>query len=258
VIRLVATDVDGTLIDHEGNLPAARKRAVRRLLDAGIPVILATGKIWPSIRALWTELELDGPHVVCSGAAVVAADGTIHATSPLEDAVADEVVARLTRLGVPHAVYLEDGTIVTTVLSPALDILPQLGEPRPIEGSRDGRRVLKVLSVVAPVDEGDLRLLGADVARVQRTSHRFLEWNDPHTDKATGLRVATEVLGVDLSEVVAIGDAENDLPMLRAAGFGVAVAGASPAAVGAADIQLRSDLTTYLDELAATAEAASA
>lgn len=254
MIRLVATDVDGTLIDHQGELPDARRRAVHRLVAAGIPVVLATGKIWPSIRGLWTELELPGPHVTCNGAAVVGADGTIHAISPLDEAVADEVAERLRRAGVPYATYLEDGTIVAPAPSPALDILAALGEPAPVVGGRDGRQILKVLAVVGPDDEGELRAVAADDARVQRTSHRFLEWNGAGVDKATGLRTATRVLGVDLTEVVAIGDAENDLPMLLAAGLGVAVQEASAPAIEAADLHLWGDLTGYLDELAAAAE----
>jgi 5-amino-6-(5-phospho-D-ribitylamino)uracil phosphatase len=253
MIRLVATDVDGTLIDHDGHLPDARRHAVRRLTDAGIPVVLATGKIWPSIRELWAELELTGPHITCNGAAVVGADGTIHHLSPLDDQVADAVAAELARLGVPHATYLEDGTIVTSRLAPELAVLPAIGEPTPRLGVRDGRRALKVLSVVGTADEGELRLLAADAARVQRTSHRFLEWNDPDTDKATGLQVVTELLGIAVEDVVAIGDAENDVPMLSAAGLGVAVAAAGPAAVAAADRQLCDDLAGYLEEIATMA-----
>lgn len=256
-IRLVATDVDGTLIDHQGRLPDDRRLAVHRLVAAGIPVVLATGKIWPSIRGLWADLGLPGPHVACNGAAVVSADGTVHAISPLDAAIAELVADRLLAQRVPHAIYLEDGTIVTSADSPELEILPMLGEPRAVLGSVDGRRVLKVLAVVGPEDEGDLRSFGAESARIQRTSHRFLEWNGAGVDKAVGLRVATRVLGIDLANVVAIGDAENDLPMLRAAGMGVAVREASPAAVNAADLHLSGDLTSYLTELAATAETVS-
>lgn len=257
MIRLIATDVDGTLIDHEGRLPVERARAVRRLVVAGVPVVLATGKIWPSIRGLWRELGLPGPHITCNGAAVVGADDTVHAISPLADAVADEVSSRLGNLSIPHATYLEDGTIVTPELSPALEILPILGEPRAVLGGRDGRRVLKVLAVVGPDDEGDLRALATDDAKVQRTSHRFLEWNGAGVDKAAGLRTAAALLGIDLADVVAIGDAENDLPMLLAAGLGVTVREASTAAIDAADLHLWGDLTGYLEELADAAEAVS-
>jgi Cof subfamily protein (haloacid dehalogenase superfamily) len=251
VIRLVATDVDGTLLDLAGELPPARAAAVRRLQAAGIPVVLATGKVWPSIRSLWEELDLAGPHVTCNGAAVVDADDTVHALTPLDDDVADAVVAELHARRIPHAIYLEDARIVTPELAPQLAILPALGEPEPVVGGRDGARVLKVLSVVGEAEEGDLRSLAADAARIQRTSHRFLEWNHPAADKCAGLEVVAAVLGVDLHDVVAIGDAENDLPMLRAAGMGVAVARSSDAAREAADLHLISDLAAYLDELAA-------
>ncbi len=107
-----------------------------------------------------------------------------------------------------------------------------------------------MLSVLAPEDEGDLRSLAADRARIQRTSHRFLEWNHPEADKAQGLRHVCELLGIPLEHVVAIGDAENDVPMLRAAGTGVAVSAASDAAIDGADLHLISDLTTYLEEVA--------
>jgi len=250
LIRLVATDVDGTLIGHDGVLPPDRRAAVGRLRDAGIGVVLATGKTWPSIRPLWDELELPGPHVACNGAAVVDAQGQLLASTPLDDAVAHEVVDALVARRIPHATYLDDGTLVTSQLVPELDVLVELGEPAPVEGELDGRRALKVLSVLAEPDEGDLRRLAAGDARIQRTSHRFLEWNHPDADKAHGLRFVVERLGIDIEEVVAIGDAENDVPMLRYAGTGVAVSAASDAALAGADLHLTTDLATYLTELA--------
>jgi Cof subfamily protein (haloacid dehalogenase superfamily) len=250
MIRLIASDVDGTLIGHDAILPDARRDAVRELTAAGIPLIMATGKIWPSIRALWEELELAGPHVTCNGAAVVTADGTVHLLEPLEDAVADEVAGVLAADHVPYAVYLEDGTVVTTELTAAHDIITELGEPTPRVEPRDGRRVLKVLAIVGADADHGLRALAGDAARTQRSGHRFLEWNAPTVDKATGLRFAATMLGIDLADTVAIGDAPNDIPMLRAAGTGVAVAAADPAAVEAADLHLSSDLADFLREVA--------
>jgi len=253
-IRLIATDVDGTLLGPDHRVPPARAAAVERLQAAGIPVILATGKIWPSIQPVWEQLELAGPHVTCNGAAVITAQGELIACTPLDTDIAAALVEELQRRGVAHAVYLDDGTLVTTEHVPALDIISEMGEPEPVIAGIDGRRVLKVLAVIGEDDEGDLRGFTNGRARTQRTGPRFLEWNAPGADKAAGLRVAVAHLGIDLAAVVAVGDAENDIPMLRAAGFGVAVAAASAVARDAADLHLRDDLARYLDEVAAAAE----
>ena len=252
-VRLIAVDVDGTLIEHDGTLPPARRDAVRALTAAGVPLVMATGKLWSSIRGLWELLELPGPHVTCNGGAVVGADGTLHHLDPLAEDVAEEVVAVLRAREVPHAVYLADGALVTDRVRPEHDVLEVLGEPMPTTADRDGRAVIKVLSILEAEAEGDLRRLAADRARVQRTGHRFLEWNAPTADKAAGLRHVVAALGLSLSEVVAVGDAENDVPMLRAAGTGVAVRGASDAAVAAAALHLATDLAGFLPDAAAAA-----
>jgi Cof subfamily protein (haloacid dehalogenase superfamily) len=256
VIRLVASDVDGTLLDHQGVLPARRAAAVRRLTASGIPLVLATGKLWTSVRRLIDEFELPGPHIACNGSIVFDATGQIVHQTLLETLVVDEVVDVLRARRIVHAVYLADGTVVTERVDPAHDVLPLLGEPLPVVEERGDRGVVKVLAILPQETEGDLRTVAMNAARVQRTGPRFLEWNARTADKATGLATVTTLLGVALENVMAVGDAENDAPMLRAAGLGVAVAGASPAAVSAADRILTADLADLLDELTAAAPTA--
>ena len=251
MIRLVASDVDGTLLDHHGTLPPARAAAARRLVDAGMPLVLATGKLWTSVRWLTDDLAIPGPHVACNGSVVFDTDGHVIARTLLDAAVADEVIGVLRARRLVHAVYLEDGTLVTDRVDPSHDVLPLLGEPLPDVGDPDGRGVLKVLAILPPEEESDLRSVAADAARVQRTGPRFLEWNAAGADKASGLATLTALLGATLDEVLAVGDAENDVPMLRAAGVGVAVADASPAAHAAADRTLTGDLADLFDELVA-------
>lgn len=202
MIRLVASDVDGTLLDHHGRLPDGRADAVRRLTEAGVPLVLATGKLWTSVRTLIEELGLAGPHVACNGSVVFDADGHVVERTLLADGPAEEIVTVLRTRRVVHAVYLEDGTLVTDRIDPAHDVLPLLGEPRPVVGAPDGRGVVKVLAILPEDAEGDLRGLGAGAARVQRTGPRFLEWNAPGADKATGLASVTRRLGIDRKSVV--------------------------------------------------------
>ncbi len=95
MIRLVATDVDGTLLDHHGVLPEGRIEAVGALAAAGIPVVLATGRLWTSVRALVESLEHEGPHVACSGSVVFSGGGTLLTRHLLDPAAADEISSAL-------------------------------------------------------------------------------------------------------------------------------------------------------------------
>jgi Cof subfamily protein (haloacid dehalogenase superfamily) len=249
--RLVALDVDGTLLDTESLLPAARVEALAALADAGIAVVLVTGKTWPSIRELWERCALDGPHVCCSGSAVITREGELLAVADLDARAVGRVTGALLDRGIAYAAYLDDGTSVTAVDHPDLAAIEAVGEARPAVGEPDGRGVLKVLSVVAEGAEHGLRDLPVPGARVQRTGPLFLEWNPAHVDKGTGLSFVAERLRVPLADVVAVGDAESDLPMFAVAGTGVAVDTAAPEAVAAADLHLAGrNLTEYLHELA--------
>ena len=253
-VQLITLDVDGTLLGPDGRLAPTRATAVRRLMAAGVQVILATGKTWPAIQQLWQCLGLPGPHIACNGAAIVDSRGRVLDRSPLAPDVVRAVTSVLSNQGIAHAIYLDDGSIVTSALDPALKVLSDLDEPTPTLAPWDGLNVLKVLSIVPPGREGSLRSLQADAATITRTSELFLEWNAPNADKGHGLEYAAAALDIDLARSVAVGDAENDRPMLRRAGLGVAVRHATEAAIGAADLHLDTDLTTFLLSLVPTPE----
>jgi Cof subfamily protein (haloacid dehalogenase superfamily) len=249
--RLVALDVDGTLLDPSSRLPEPRIAALRAIGEADITAVLVTGKTWPSVRHIWRQCALDGPHVCCNGSAVVTADEHLLAVTALDPEVVDEVTTALRERDLAYAVYLDDGTSVTARAHPATAAIEALGEAGPAVEPAGDRRVLKILSVVGEQAEDGLRRVAADRARVQRTNPRFLEWNPASVDKGTGLVQVAGLLGIPMAEVVAVGDAENDLPMFAAAGRSVAVAGAMPRAVAAADLHLDGrDLTDYLLGLA--------
>ena len=249
-LRAVVLDLDGTLLDSEHGLGEQRIAAVQELQRAGLEVLLATGKIWPSIAWISDRLHLDGPHVTCNGGAIVTADGRLLHTFPLQHEAVHLIGAQLTRRKIPHALFLDDGAVVTPTRGPELDIVGLMGEPDPTEDDVGDRRTLKILGIVAEREEDGIRAAARDRAHVQRTGPRFLEWTAPGVDKGAGVRLATEALGCSTTDVIAIGDAENDVPMLQVAGLSVAVAGASAPAVAASAIHLEQDLNWFLELLA--------
>lgn len=247
-VGLVVLDVDGTLVDRDLSMPDQRVEALDRLRRA-VPTVLSTGRTAPSITGLLDRFTLPGPHAICNGAALVHGPDDIELLAGLDGDVADEVAAELTRRGVAFANYLADGTIHATTPDPRFAAFTTLGEPEPWIGDRGDAPVLKVLSVLEQHEEGDLRDLAADRARVQRTGPSFLEWNAPTASKGAAVREVAARLEVDPARVVAVGDSENDVSMLEAAYWGVAVADSSPAAVAAADIQLGGDVADLFRQL---------
>jgi hydroxymethylpyrimidine pyrophosphatase-like HAD family hydrolase len=188
VIRLVASDVDGTLLDHHGVLPPPRAAAVRALTAAGgIPLVLATGKLWTSVRCSPTISPSPDRTWPATGRSCSTPTGRILHTTLLDGAVADEVTAVLRARRIPTRVYLEDGTLVTDAVDAAHDVLPVLGEPLPVVAGTGRPRRPQGPRDPPPDAEATSEALASDVARVQRTGPRFLEWNAAGADKATGL-----------------------------------------------------------------------
>jgi Cof subfamily protein (haloacid dehalogenase superfamily) len=232
--HLVAMDVDGTLLDANHRLSARNRETIRAIRRSGIPVVLATGKLWRSIDRLLEALDLDGPQVTCNGAALAdARSGRMLETWPMAVAAREETLRALrgVEAGVPIAWYTAD-TIYVDSDHPALKVMASYHEPEPVRvpdfATADLPAAMKLLVPGRPDAIAALRaavtpLLSADV-QVTTTTPEFLEFLRPGVDKGSALCAVCAYWGVSLEAVVAFGDGENDIPLLGQAGLPVAVA----------------------------------
>lgn len=241
--RLVATDLDGTLLLPDGTVSARTRAALRACAAAGLPVVLATARPARVVRGLAAALGLSGPAVCLGGAQVVdLASGALVAEQRLPDAVAARVAAGL-RAAVPDVLLvLEVGFDVHVEPGFALDswgfahIAEHVVE-RSLHPVGDGVTALLAGHPQRGLDE--LTRIAEEAAAGEATVTRS---GGPHVEvfargvtKASGLSRVCARLGVAAADVVAVGDEVNDLPMLAWAGRGVAVANAVPAVLRAAD-----------------------
>lgn len=252
--RLLVLDVDGTLLGEDGTMPDARADALSTVSRL-VPAVFATGKTWPSIAALAERFDLAGPHLTCNGAALVSLDGDVEVLSSLPRSTVDDVLDELHARGIATATYLADGTSVAPAWDDGFELISRVAEAPPdITPLPDDAMVLKILAVIDADDEpDDLRDLAAGRARIQRTGPSFLEWNAPDASKGHGLELLARRHGIDLADVVAVGDSENDVSMFEVAGLAVAVSTASSVAVEASDVHLVDDIAAWFTDLAATA-----
>lgn len=253
--RLVALDLDGTLLDPAGELRPAVREAVRATAARGVRVVVCTGRRWRTARRFLEELDLPGVAVLQNGVVVKdVSDGRTLDERYLPASLYAGVLAVLREAGPPlvyvdepagtldivtepperaHAYqreYLDDNVAVTRFV-PSLDRAPT--------------HALVMLSCMAEREAllALRRRVDSTLGRRVRTHllanlgyrGHILEVVSAESGKWPALRGLAAAAGIAPEEILALGDDENDAEMLRESGCGVAMANASPAALAAAD-----------------------
>ena len=236
-IRLIALDLDGTLIDDDLALGERTRQAIAAAIERGVAVSIATGRMARSALVYARQLGLNDPIVAYQGALIrampVADDGRVGRLlvhRPLAAAVTREAIEWTRSIGLdPHLNHLER-FIIRAEGARAEDYSAFLG----------GRAVLvddllawitgpisKVIAVSEePIDESVLQLARdhfAGRADVTISHPRFLEFLAPGVSKGAAVRWLARRAGVPLGAVLAIGDQFNDLEMIEGVGHGAAM-----------------------------------
>lgn len=247
-IELIAIDIDGTLLDPQHQITPAVQAAIASARQRGVHVVLATGRPFVGVRRFLEQLGLNhaGHYCITNNGALVqqAHDGQTIAETVLsfEDYLYCEQLAR--ELGV-HFHALDHQFLYTA----NRDISPHTVYESYLSGiPLKFRRVEEMdRSMVFPkvmmID--DQPVLDAAIARLPAEAHQrftimksspvFLEILDRRVDKGEGLKKLTEYLGLAREQVMALGDQQNDLAMIRYAGLGVAMGNALDEVKAAAD-----------------------
>jgi Cof subfamily protein (haloacid dehalogenase superfamily) len=239
--RLVAIDLDGTLLDAEGAVPPANAAALQAL---PVPYVIVTGRPWRWMAPILEHLPAEGSAILANGALVVdLASGKVLLSRPL--AVADALkCARTLRAAVPDcgfAVEYPDLAPYGYEVEYRPRWIPENPRVGPIEELLD-RPISKLLCRSPDHDSDSLHAIADKVLAGQplTLTHSsggdgLLEISAVGADKGSALAAYAAALGIDRADVIAFGDGRNDLPMLIWAGRGVAVANAHPHTRAAAD-----------------------
>jgi len=234
---LVLLDLDGTILDP-GADPCIDPRvvqAVARVQQAGTPVTLATGRTLDYVRPLVRQLGIRLPVVASQGAVVGFAEtGQILHEAPLDRPTSDEVMAWARRARHVVALYVHRRGHPLRVLQNREEHEPSyydhlFGTPRclvPFGPLGPDERVLKFIAVNPPVQRDMtnwLRRRFGSRAWLARTHPDLLEGTAPGVDKGSGVARLLAHLGLSAQRVLFVGDNENDLPVFRLVGTGVAM-----------------------------------
>ncbi len=240
--KLLLTDLDETLlVDH--HIPSMNIDAIEKARKKGVKVVPCTGRSYQMIQEVLQELgshKKAGEYSICFNGGLVVENK-------------DDKVLYFNGLGYEHMVELLEyskrfdvGVMIFTLdmcylVNPDQDEIDrkiaQNGEFEVIYGDVDlslfeGKEIAKLLYIKKDMDylkmitqslSDEIETMGISVSY---SSHRYLEFNASGVNKGAGLAFLARHLGVEISEVISIGDNYNDLEMLEVAGLGCAVTSA--------------------------------
>jgi Cof subfamily protein (haloacid dehalogenase superfamily) len=239
--RLVASDLDGTLLRPDETVSDRTRGALAAARDAGITVVLVSGRPPRSLGPIAERIGVGGVAICANGAVVWDLDtGTMLDYTPLAADLAARLVHALREAipGVLFAVELEGGFgRERGWAEETTDVRPEALEADALELITGPVVKLLVRHPTVPFEELAERARQAigDDAVATWAGLRLVEISAAGVTKAFALERLCDRLGVDASEVVAVGDMPNDLAMLNWAGTAVAVANATQEVLEAAD-----------------------
>ncbi|BCJ65557.1 HAD family hydrolase [Polymorphospora rubra] len=268
--RLIATDLDGTLLRADRTISARTVEVLERMSAAGSRVVAVTGRPVRWLAVVFAQLDAPLPAVCANGAVVYDPVGDeILRADPLAPALLAEVVDRLRAEipGVMFAVEIEDGRRM--VHEAAWPTLWEDGDPMirlaDLPDDLLAAPAVKLLARASAHQDPDAfaKLVAGALAGLAEATHSsrsgLVEISAAGVTKAAGLAWLCARYGVAADEVVAFGDMPNDVPMLTWAGTAVAVANAHPAVRRIADqVTLSHEedgVAAYLEKLLADADA---
>lgn len=246
-IRLIATDLDGTLLRSDRTISSRTREAISLAVEAGVPVIPTTGRL-PVMLEILADHGLTGPAIASNGGVGLhVGSREVYFEDPLpvdiQVRVVDELLSMLPDVRFAsareagEALVFQDGYRdmwgragfgTPSWARPALDLADVVAEP-----------TIKLMAYLPGMPAEDLAAVingfGIDGCDPTTSGAPFVEVQHADVSKASGLARLCARFGIARAEVIAFGDQRNDLEMLTWAGTGVAMGNAVPEALAVAD-----------------------
>jgi Cof subfamily protein (haloacid dehalogenase superfamily) len=244
LIRLLALDLDGTLMGEDLQIATREREAIAHAQAHQVVVTLATGRMYDVALPFARELDIVAPLICYQGALIQApdADRALHLTT-MEPGLVHEVLDWQVKRRWHIALYTADRAFAVRRPHPDVfhtilareriswveDLSPVIEKQRPV------KFIVVAEPPVADGIEAELRQRVGDRLAVVRSHASVVEGNPLHVSKGAALCQVARHLGIPQGQTMAVGDQDNDASMIAWAGLGVAMGNASPASLAVAD-----------------------
>ena len=244
-IKLIACDMDGTLLDDNKNISEANIEAVRRLKDEGVIFVIATGRHDTMILGYLDDLNIEMPVISCNGALVREPfSNRVFTSIPMSSTQVIDIAEVCKQHKADYHIYCRNIIFGETMTNKMIYYrernlkLPERDQI-PLHVSRDHREFIessegelfKVL--IIPEDSDDSRSIDKGINLktgliLSQSDTNLFDVMQKGVSKSHAMGALCSEMSIGRDETAAIGDQSNDLDMIRYAGIGVAVRNAVP------------------------------
>lgn len=245
-LKMIAFDIDGTILNDEGELTPRTIAALRRAMEAGVKLVCATGRMYPSALPILRRIGVTAPSVILNGAQIrnpVTHEVIYEHTLGRE--LTREMLSFYRANGWYIQLYHDDKLLVADDGDERCKYYENISRVKavPLGGDFwdfDGASA-KMLGISFDPDTFQIMFDKTNAAFSGRiysaaSQGRLIEFVHPEVNKARTLAMAAELSGVDRRDVLAFGDGDNDREMLAWAGIGAAMGNARDSVREQADI----------------------
>ena len=234
-VKLVVSDVDGTIVQPDKTLSPGTIAAAGRLQAAGIPLAIVSARPPRGMRWITEALALKAPYAGFNGGAIVAPDGTIIEWNPAPAPIIRQAIDLFTKRQIDIWLFTQDEWLVRDAAGVYVDHerhTVRFNERVVDDFSPYVDQVGKLVGVTDNVEkladvERELQALVGDGATAHRSQKYYLDVTHPNANKGYAVEALARHQHVNPAEIAVLGDMANDIPMFKVAGFSVAMGNGS-------------------------------
>lgn len=238
--KLIALDMDGTLLRKDKTISERTFNALQAARQRGVKVVLSTGRPVMGIRNYLEYLGLnqDDEYAITFNGSAVQTGKSGHML--FQKFMTGEDLHKIYKLSKEHDLNIhafdKDGRLITPRANEYTDVEAEINKIQVhIEDFNNIKYDDKIIKVMIVDDPAKLDKLTKEIPEeylsnysIMRSASIFLEFLKPGINKGIGLSVLSESLNISKEEIIAVGDADNDIAMIKYAGLGVAMGNAFP------------------------------
>ena len=235
MIKMIATDIDGTILPYQGEFSEGVKNCIKKLNEFGIKVILVTGRMHSSTTPIAKQLGLDLPVISYQGGLIKDIEGNTLYQAELPVKIAKEIIEWGRKNNVHLNLYIDDKLYVEN----DNDIIKYYIKGKFVDYkvcSFDDLEIKNVNKLLAiDINNPDKVTAWAEVLKskypdlyIVKSTPYFCEIGSAGAKKSIGVEFLRKMWGLKQEEVLTIGDQNNDIDLVKCGGVGVSMGNGTP------------------------------